>query len=109
MVARNAQVYQGIAVETGRLDNIVELRQRALPNLPFLPANQPSVATLTLKHAYSIVGTDQVEITFIGTDVNVEGEPSTPSSQFDVTTTSENTRPAASGSNTRNVKSSCVT
>ena len=69
-------MYQGIAAETGRLDNIVELRQRALPNLPFLPANQPSVATLTLKHAYSIVGTDQVEITFIGTDVNVEGEPS---------------------------------
>jgi hypothetical protein len=69
------QVYQGIAEDTGRLDNIVELRRRALPDLPFLPPSQPAVATLTLKHAYSIIAPSTVEITFIGTDVNVDGEP----------------------------------
>ena len=69
------QVYQGIAEDTGRLDNIVELRRRALPDLPFLPPSQPAVATLTLKHAYSIIAPNTVEITFIGTNVNVDGEP----------------------------------
>ena len=68
-------MYQGIAAESGRLDNIVELRRGALPDLPFLPPNEPATATLTLKHAYSIVGNDTVEITFIGTNVNVNGEP----------------------------------
>ena len=70
-------MYQGIAEDTGRLDNIVELRRRALPDLPFLPPSQPAVATLTLKHAYSIVAPNMVEITFIGTNVNVDGEPLT--------------------------------
>lgn len=72
--AQLGQIYQGISSITGRLDNIVEFRRPALPNLlSFLPPNEAAVATLTLKHTFSIVAPDKVEISFIGGDVNVEG------------------------------------
>lgn len=72
--AQLGQVYQGISDASGRLDNIVTLRRPALPNLlPFLPPNEPAVATLTLKHTYTVVAPDTVEIRFIGTDANLEG------------------------------------
>lgn len=52
----------------------MEFRRPALPNLlSFLPPNEAAVATLTLKHTFSIVAPDKVEISFIGGDVNVEG------------------------------------
>lgn len=67
------QVYQGIDEPLEELDNIVELRRMALPSLPFGPRNQDAEALLTLKHKLAVMGPRTLQITFIGTDVSLQG------------------------------------
>ena len=66
-------MYQGISEQLGELDNIVELRRMALPSLPFGPRNQDAEALLTLKHRLAITGPRTLQITFVGTDVSLQG------------------------------------
>ncbi len=69
-------MYQGIDLTLNRLDNVVELRRPALPVPPFVPLKAlPAEALLTLKHSVAVTGPATVQITFVGTDVNLQGAP----------------------------------
>jgi len=72
--AQFGQVYQGIDLTLNRLDNVVELRRPALPVPSFVPVKAlPAEALLTLKHSVAVTGPATVQITFVGTDVNLQG------------------------------------
>ena len=71
---RRRQVYQGIDLTLNRLDNVVELRRPALPTPSWLPVKAlPAEALLTLKHTVAVTGPATVQISFVGTDVNLQG------------------------------------
>lgn len=76
MFGGGVQVYQGIDLTLNRLDNVVELRRPALPVPSFVPVKAlPAEALLTLKHSVAVTGPATVQITFVGTDVNLQGAP----------------------------------